>query len=642
MKWSIKFTLFFYFVFTYNGIATAQAGWDDVIKSEKGIVVEQRQDVEISINDEGGLDIVARIYEKTHYFSETANLYSEQSIGYSNTFSEIFDIEAFSLIPTGKNKFKKIQVNDFVTSDERSSGVFYDDQKKISYVFPALKAGSKTVTSYAKKYNEPRLWGYYMFSSFFPVEKSVFTVKAPASIKLNYHKYSIEDDQLQFTIDKKGKYNIYRWSADHLNKIKISKGANGVLHTAPHLIIHVDSYEYNGITHSVLGDVKDLHAWYQNFLKGIDDVDNDGVKKMVDNIIEGKSTELEKVEAIYDWVQHNIKYIAIEDGLGGFRPRPSNTVFTRRYGDCKDMSNLIHNMLNIANISSNLAWIGTTAIPYSHQEVPTPMSDNHMICTYVNNDKYYFLDATDQYNILGTPTTHIQGREALINKGNSDFELVDVPIVSPDKNAIMDSVFLKIENDKIIGSGKAIFSGYNKNPVANNLENLNEKDKKAFLSRLLKKGNNKFLLDSVTTEHVSDKSNNLQINYDFSIENYVLNSSGEIFINPHLSKELENEYIDISIIQKDIYYSYKHLTSNVFCYKIPENYEVSFLPENANYDGGDFSFSISYKVMDNNIYVYQNVMINTLQLKTEQFESWNKMIKGLFAAYKEFVVMVRI
>ena len=156
------------------------------------------------------------------------------------------------------------------------------------------------------------------------------------------------------------------------------------------------------------------------------------------------------------------------------------------------------------------------------------------------------------------------------------------------------------------------------------------------------KGNNKFLLDSVTTEHVSDKSNSLQINYDFSLENYVLNSSGEIFINPHLSKELENEYIDISIIQKDIYYSFKHLTSNVFCYKIPENYEVSFLPENTNYDGGDFSFSISYKVMDNNIYVYQNVMINTLQLKTEQFESWNKMIKGLFAAYKEFVVMDRI
>ena len=130
-EWSIKFTLFFYFLFTYNGIATAQARWDDIIKSEQGIVAEQRQDVEISINDDGGLDIVARVYEETHYFSENANLYSEQSIGYSNTFSEIFDIEAYSLIPTGKNKFKKMAVDDFVTSDSRSSGVFYDDQKKI-------------------------------------------------------------------------------------------------------------------------------------------------------------------------------------------------------------------------------------------------------------------------------------------------------------------------------------------------------------------------------------------------------------------------------------------------------------------------------------------------------------------------------
>ncbi len=625
-----------------NGFVSAQSDWDQLIKSENGVVIEQKQNVEISVNENGLLDIVAHVYEETQHLSENANMYSKQSIGYSNTFTEIFDIEAYSLIPTDRNKFKKIKVKDFVTSDSRSAGIFYDDQKKISYLFPALKEGSKSVISYSKKYKEPRLWGYFMFSSYFPVEKSIYTVKAHESIKLNYHKYGIDDDKVNFTIEKKGKYNIYKWSVSNINKIKLSRGADGVLHTAPHLIIYVDSYIFNGEVHSVLGNVKDLHAWYQNFLEGIDDEDNEEIKLTVDNLIEDKLTELEKVESIYDWVQQNIKYIAIEDGLGGFRPRTSNTVFTRRYGDCKDMSNLIHKMLNLADIPSNLAWIGTTAIPYSHKEVPTPMADNHMICTYVNNDKYYFLDATDQYNTLGIPTTHIQGREALINKGSNDFELVNVPIVSSERNMIMDSVFLKIEENIIVGSGQAEYSGYSKIPIANNLENLNEEDKKSFLNLLLKKGNNKFSLNSVTTNQVAEKNNALLIDYNFSIEDYIVTYSDEIFVNPHLNKELENGMIDISTTQKDIHYSYKKLTTNVFCFDIPETYKVSYLPKNSQYDGGDFGYSIKYRIDDNVIYVHQSVEINTLLLKTEQFESWNKMIKGLFSTYKESVVLEKI
>lgn len=619
----------------------AQNQWDQELKHENGIVLLQSQEVEININDLGNLEILSKIYEETQHFTDNASLYREQSVGYSSTFSEISDLEAYSFIPDDRNKFKKIQVKDFVTTDSRSAGVFYDDQKKISYLFPALGADSKTVISYTKKYYEPRLWGYYMFSSYFPVQKSVFKVKAPVEVKLNFSMYGIDEGMVEYAENKKGKYNIYTWTAEKVDKIQLSKGADGILHTAPHLIIHVDHYDFNGQKINVLGDVGDLHAWYQNFLKGIDGDDNVEVKNMVDKIIAGKRTELEKVEAIYDWVQQNIKYIAIEDGLGGFRPRTSNTVFTRRYGDCKDMSNLLHNMLDMANIPSNLAWIGTTAIPYSHSEVPTPMADNHMICTYVNGGKYYFLDATDQYNMLGTPTSHIQGREALVNKGTKDFELVNVPVVAADQNTTSDSVFLKINDTKIIGSGEAKFSGYKKTPVANNLENLNESDKKTFLNALLSKGSNKFLLDSVTTQHLSDKNRELVINYEFSLGDYVWQSADEIFINPHLNKELENGLIDISRTFNDIYYPYKSESSRVYCLSIPDNFKVNYLPKDAQYETEDFGFNISYQQVGNNILVHQQIKINTLQLRAGQFESWNKMVKGLFAAYKESVVLTR-
>lgn len=416
----------------------------------------------------------------------------------------------------------------------------------------------------------------------------------------------------------------------------------GVLHNAPHMIIHVAKYEHNGLTNHILGDVQDLYAWYSGFLGDIDEEHSDEIHKTVANIIDGKSTELDKVDAIYNWVQQNIKYIAIEDGLGGFRPRLPTTVFARRYGDCKDMSTLIYKMLKLANIPSNLTWIGTKSIPYTHTEVPTPMADNHMVCTYINNNNYYFLDATDQYNVLGIPTAHIQGREALVSKDVNDFELVNVPVVPSQMNYISDSVYCQISNGVVLGVGKSVFAGYKKIPVTNNLQNLEGKEKRAFLDLLLNKGNNKFSLHSVKTRNLGEKNKELVIDYDFKIEDYVLLSSDEIFINPHLSRDSENELIDKNTTTEDIYYPYKSLKSLQYLIEIPEGYEVSHLPDDVDYSGDQFGFGICYKINEGKIEVTQTFQINTLKLKNDRFDEWNGMMKKMFAAYKESVVLGKI
>ena len=603
-----------------------------------GQVNKQIHDVRISIDKEGKLIIEEDVYEEIQYFNDNATLYSEQTIGYSGSFSELRDVEAYSLVPDGKNRLKKIKVEKFITSDARSRDIFYDDRKKVSFVFPALRAGAKTVMKYTKSYKEPRLWGYYIFSSYLPVVKSIFTVTAPVEVILNYDLFNIDKDRVHFTREQKGKNIIYRWEASGLDRIR-SAGSGGILHVAPHLIIYIQSYEYDGITRHVLGDINNLYAWYTGFLEGLNDEGDEGLKNMVSEIIEGKQNEREKVKAIYYWVQQNIKYIAIEDGLGGFRPRSAKTVFTRRYGDCKDMSNLLHRMLDIAQIPSSLAWIGTTSIPYTHTEVPTPMADNHMICTYETGNKYYFLDATGRYNVLGMPTEHIQGREALVYRSVSDFELIEVPVVEPAVNATTDSVFVTIDESGISGKGKEIFKGYARVPVAYNLENLEEDDKKAYLNELLKKGNNKFRLQRVKTQNVSGIREDLQIEYDFTVKDYTLSTDKEIFINPHLTKIEPAGLIDPASVKQDIFYSHKFLTVGVTRIEVPKGYTVSYLPLNNEYHGDEFGYSLRYYTDNGFVVVNHSFLLNTLKVRKEKFDEWNKMIKSLYRAYKETIVL---
>ena len=66
----------------------------------------------------------------------------------------------------------------------------------------------------------------------------------------------------------------------------------------------------------------------------------------------GARTEPEKVARIYYWVQDHVRYIAFENGLRGFIPHDAGRVYASRYGDCKDMANLLHEMLRMAGVKS--------------------------------------------------------------------------------------------------------------------------------------------------------------------------------------------------------------------------------------------------------------------------------------------------
>ena len=105
-------------------------------------------------------------------------------------------------------------------------------------------------------------------------------------------------------------------------------------------------------------------------------------------------------------------------------------------------------MLKIAGIKGYLTWIGTRDIPYNYTELPTPFTDNHMILTYKNGGKVYFLDATGQYLPLELPSSFIQGKEALVGIDSTEYEILKVPVIDADVNSHIDSSVIWI--DKLV------------------------------------------------------------------------------------------------------------------------------------------------------------------------------------------------
>ena len=382
-----------------------------------------------------GWDLDIRSTDVTSMFFITENgarNYNDKSISYSS-FSSIEEIKAMTLVPT-KRKPQKIPVSEIEEKSVLSGGVFFDDRKEKSFSFPGAIPGSVGFCSYTESVKEPRFLGSFYFNSYLPVEKAFYSISFPESVKVNYILRGETDSDIKFERKSEKGVVTLTWEASEREELEFEDNAPDIRFTAPHVILFIEQIENDGEIKPILNGVEGLYAWYNDLTKDVNSSPDPELNKIVGELIADSKTDEEKVRSIFAWVQSNIKYIAFEDGLGGFVPREATDVFTKRYGDCKDMSSIIYEMLKAADLDASLTWIGTRDIPYSYEEVPTPAVDNHMIASIELGGQRIFLDATDEYVPFGWPTGFIQGKQALVGKGEQGFELVDVQVMPKDSS----------------------------------------------------------------------------------------------------------------------------------------------------------------------------------------------------------------
>ena len=582
------------------------------------------------------LQIHQEFIEEDLYLNDAATYNSKNTLNFS-AFFELKKIEAASF-SYENNEYVENKVDKFTESDELNQS-FHDDSKLLNFVYANLKKGSKSRLKYSQEIKNPRFLTPFYFGDYFPVEQNKVTIIADEDISLEFKEFNISDAEITFHKEKKGKNNIYTWTLNNQPKYEYESNTPSYKTILPHIVPIITSYKIKNENKKLLGEVADLYNWYYSMVENVNtEAPSAELVALVSKITLDKKNDLEKVKAIYYWTQQNIKYIAFEYALGGFIPRESNDVFRKKYGDCKDNSSILYSMLAIAGIKGNLTWIGTRSIPYTYNEIPTPVVDNHMILSYENNDKTYYLDATGRYIKFGMPTSFIQGKEALVGYGK-DFKIKKVPIIAAKENAVIDVSNIKIENGNVIGSSKTIISGYLKSDIFNTLESGNTEAKlKKFYKRVFEKGNNSFQINSFKETNKYHYDDDFIVDYDFEINNYAKNLGDEIYINLNLKKEISLFKADKNrknAIEYEYQKHYKYTTK----LEIPVGYKVDYVPESITVSNDLLTSEITYQVKVNEVIYNHEIELNFLVLSTEQQKEVNKEIQKIERNYKEIVVL---
>jgi len=603
---------------------------------EQMIRLNSETTINIKIIDEK-ITIVKENFEEDIYMNDSASYGSKGSVS-SSSFYELKSIEASSF-QFENGKYRESKVENFSNKDELDES-FYDDVKTHNFIYSKLKKGSKTKLKYIENIKDPRFLSTFYFGNFMPIINNKVVIIADKEISLRFKEFNTENVDISFSKRERKGQIIYTWELKNIDKYEYEERVPTYKKILPHIIPIINSYSVDGETVKVLEDVSDLYDWYYSLVKNInsDEIDKELVK-LVAEITLDKENDLEKVRAIYYWVQSNIKYIAYEYSLGGFIPRDANVVYKKKYGDCKDNSSILKEMLDIAGLKGHLTWVGTRKIPYGYNEVPTPVVDNHMILSYKYQEQVYFLDATGRFTPLEFPSSFIQGKEALVEDGKDKFEIVKIPIISAEKNTYKDVSNIKIENKKIIGTAQATITGYKKANYFNNLEYENTDTKiKEFYNTRFRKGNNKFLIEEIKEINKFDYDKDLQVDYSFSIDNYIKEIGDEIYINLNFNKPISSFKTEEDR-EYEIGYTYKQKLQYVIQLEIPEGYKVDYLPENFSVTNNFATCTINYEQQENQITYEQTIVLDFLSLNVAQQKEFNQLIKKTDKAYKEIIVL---
>jgi Flp pilus assembly protein TadD len=169
---------------------------------------------------------------------------------------------------------------------------------------------------------------------------------------------------------------------------------------------------------------EDVARWYAKLEQGRAEPTPE-IRAKTQELIQGRATELEKIQALYEYVAKNIRYVSLSFGLGRYQPHFAGEVFANQYGDCKDKHTLLAAMLVAANIRSD-----AVLIPFKRTldiSLPSPSQFDHVITAVPIKDDLVWMDSTAEVAPFRLLSAALRNKSALLVPANGAGKIVETP-----------------------------------------------------------------------------------------------------------------------------------------------------------------------------------------------------------------------
>jgi hypothetical protein len=355
----------------------------------------------------------ARAIEKEHQVYTIFGPNGDNLGGYTSYYDKFTDISSVSGIlydSTGKSlkKVKRKEMDDRGYEDGFSLAT---DARYLEHNFYC-----RTYPYTVEYQEEDDINGIRQFSDWLPLinsgistQHTKYTVIAPKEYALRWQLFNGAQPPM---ITESGDKKIYTWEERNLPARHRETSGPRWREMVPYVLVGPSEFEAQGYK-------GDMSSWtgYAKFIEQLRmgrDVLPEEVKHQVHALTDTITDRRRKVVALYQYLQQNTHYISVQLGIGGWQPFSAEYVATRKYGDCKALSNYMVALLKEAGITAKYVEItaGEDAVPLV-ENFPSSQFNHVISCVPMEKDTIW-LECTSQTESAGYMGTFTGGRKGLL------------------------------------------------------------------------------------------------------------------------------------------------------------------------------------------------------------------------------------
>ena len=567
--------------------------------------------------------------------NEKGARYATYRTHYNNKSVFINSVNASMYDESGKEirHFKKKDMEDQPAFDGSS---FVNDER--------LKVGSFYSNNYPYTVDfeeEDELTELIHISNWYPqgsmrisVERSVYSITTPADYNIRYR---MMHSDIKPLVEEKTAKKSFTWEIRNLTAYEDAPYVN-FLSYAPNLMIGLGDVEMGGYKGN-MSTWNDYARFYGSLQKGRDVLPEE-TKQKVHELTRDIQDPAMKVSVLYNYLQQNTHYVGIQLGIGGWQTYDATYVATKKYGDCKALSNFMISLLKEVGIKAHAVVIkgGEEQREFVTDFTHDPF--NHIICCVPMGKDTIWLECTSQSLPAGYLSEFTANRYGLLINDDGG-ALVHTPAYLLSDNVQVRKISAVLDQE---GSLNVDCSTSYKALCQDEIESIIHGMSKTDQLVRLKSEFNLPTYDVLSFDYKEDHSKRLPVIYEnirLNVNNYAQITGKRIFINPDIltkanekMSEEKNRRFGIELKNE-----YKHIDSIQI--SIPPGYVMESRPTDLELGGLFGKYSSRISISADKIMFYRIREQYSGHFSASEYENFVKFINAIYDADHTSIVLLK-
>lgn len=529
-------------------------------------------------------------------------------------------------------------------------GELVSDVKVKAIEIPAPDVGNVVGYEYEVEEQPLVLQDSWEFQHRIPVTESHYSLQLPSGWE--YRAFFLNSPEVKPAL---ASGNGAQWSVGNLKEIRVEERMPPLEGVAGQMI--VSFFPSGGAVAKGFDSWAQMGTWYTGVTQGRRDISPE-IQQKVTTLTASAATPLDKMKAIAQFIQSEIRYVAIELGSGGYLPHSAAEVFAHRYGDCKDKATLMSAMLHAAGIDSYYVIINaergvvTPAMPahidgFNHMvlaiRLPEGSDDVSLVAT--DSDKHLgkllYFDPTNELVPFGQIGGYLQANYGLLVAPTGG-ELIQLPQQPGALNGIQRSGKLTIDSGgSLRGEVHEVHVGDAARVERETLRSASSDSQKIHpIEKLLGASIPNYHITKAQVSNIQRTDQPFAYTYSFEAGNYAKTSGNLLLVRPRIVGTHSSALLETKEAREfPIEFRAPRRDTDVFEITVPAGFQVDEVPPPTDIDLSFASYHSKSEVVGDTLRYTRSFEIKELTVPVSQADELKKFYRMIAGDERKMAVL---